>query len=1081
MTNNNIFTKSKIKTFIVMILTLIMSLSVLMVAACKKQDDTTATETKYNPSYSYTDYDDKDALISNANFKLGLADKANTDFPAKTTTGWTVSADSGSSSSQTVSGVIKTDDAIWDNVLLKLAEEDAFFDWAQNKFNALNIKTKTSIKEIVSGEDDWKNKSTAEIDAEVEKRFIAQFDNFINNPGVHTGAGDNSIVMLSNFSATSSVDLKGVAQNVSSSSTINLEKGQSAKISFWVKTDTNNEKGAANVRLTTTINGISQAQYAVTGIVTAGNWEQYTVYVKGNDYSYSTVNVVLGFGITNSITSSTKDLAYGLCYYDDVNVEVFDTTKEYDDARVSSAQTVATMEALAYTGNPEVKRIPATIGVNTYFYSLSYNDWAIETYGANDFYKAKTFGITGDYVDSQAASQKFSDSSVTVNEVVGTKGFDVDMVKSAYKFSIKDGANNFAVAKNSFASISFNLKTTFSGYNKAGVTFYVYDVNSKNETLKSAVLTVSEANADGDDYVITIRNNYEETRYFYIEVVLGTATPSAQSSPAYFITGNVKLDNIKFASGYNKELLEDETENVDYAKISFFKALEGTLSSTNVSYALHAGKTGDFADSSLADTYSMEVSYANTDLLKTKPVASTSYLGVIPDHEYVKIDGSTTDVNTNVNAGVINTKYLDTYKTISAIADIDKQFGTNGEYALDENDKALQPLMIYNASASSYGFIAKNTVKIEAANRALITIKVRVTGDATAYIYLVDMSNTDNKLNVITHEVKTANGTVTNALAVKVNADTVAKYGVDGWVTVTFNVATGASAMNYRVELWNGSRDGQETSSGYVFFNNLSTSGTFTETTTTSINTSGALLDAANTVINGNHLIDLEDATNAITFKRELTDKEIAYNDENPDTPITVTEKYVWLTNKDADGTTTFVYAIYNSIDPKITIPTVTEEVEDETTDATVEEGKGCKAQGGAFWLQFANILLATLLILIVLFIVVKHFRKKFKKTQKVKSHYNVSSRNKVLNETKKAEKIEKSINKANEEPATETEEVVEDVVEEVNNEEPATETEEVAEETEYTYGEVLEDFGDDVVVDGQEIELPKDDENQPE
>jgi hypothetical protein len=1077
MTNNNIFTKSKIKTFIVMILALIMSLSVLMVAACKKQDETPTTETKYNPSYSYTDYDDKDALISNANFKLGLADKANTDYPAKTTTGWTVSADNGSSSSQTVSGVIKTDDAIWDNVLLKLAEEDAFFDWAQDKFDVLNIKTKTTIKEAVKGEDAWKNKTDKEIDAEVETRFIAQFDNYIANPGVHTGADDNSIVMLSNFSSTTSVELKGVAQNIGSSSTINLEKGQSAKISFWVKTDANNEKGSANVRLSTTINGISQAQYAVTGIVTDGNWAQYTVYVKGNDYTYSTINLVLGFGITNNITSSTKDLAYGLCYYDDVKVEVFDTTEEYDTARASSSQTVSTMEAIAYTGNPEVKRIVATTGVNTYFYTLSYNDWAIANHGANDFYKGKTFGITGSYVDSQAVSEKFADSSVTVNSVDNAKGFDVDMVKSAYKFTIKDGANNFAVAKNSFASISFNLKTDFSGYNKSGVTFYVYDVNSKNETLKSAVLTVNEPNADGDDYVITIRNNYEETRYFYIEVVLGTATPSSQSSPAYFITGNVNLDNIKFASGYNKELLEDESKNPDFDKISFFKALEGTLASTNVSYALHAGKTGDFADSSLADTYNMEVSYANTALLKTKPVASTSYFGVIPDHEYVKVDGATTDVNTNVNAGVINTKYIDTYKTITAIADIDQQFGANGEYALDENDKALQPLMIYNASASSYGFIAKNTVKIEAANRALITLKVRVTGDATAYIYLVDMSNTDNKLNVINHEVKVNDTTTTNALAVKVNADTVAKYGVDGWVTVSFNVATGATAMTYRVELWNGSRDGQETSKGYVFFNNVSTSGTFTETTTTSINANGALLDAANTVINGNHLIDLDDVANAISFKRELTDKEIAYNEENPDSKITVNEKYVWLTNKDADGTTTFVYAIYNSIDPKITIPTAEEEVEDETTDAVVDEGKGCKAQGGTFWLQFANIALATLLIVLVLFIIVKHFRKNFKKQAKIKSHYNVSSRNKVLSETKKAEKIEKAVNKVNEEPI---EEVAEEVTEEVN-EEPVETTEESTEETEYTYGEVLEDFGDDVVIDGQEVELPKDDEVKPE
>ncbi|MBO5285971.1 MAG: hypothetical protein J6B16_03635 [Clostridia bacterium] len=1076
MTNNNIFTKSKIKTFIVMVLALIMSVSVFMVSACKKDETPETTETVYNPSYSYTDYDDPDAEISNANFKLGLADKAVTDFPVKNTTGWSVSSDSGSSSSETTSGVIKTDAAVWDNVILNLAEEDAFFDWAKAEFGATAVKTKTSIKNEVKDEDDWKDKPESEINKEVDKRFVAQFNGLIANPGVHTGANDNSVVMLANFSSTTAVEYKGVSQAISSSSSIALEKGQSAKISFWVKTDANNVKGGANLRLNTSINGNTQAQYAVKNIDTNGQWAEYTVYVKGNEYTYSTISIVLGFGMANGTTSSTKDLAYGLCYFDDVTVEVFDTVDEYTNAKqATDVEIVSTMNGSAYTGNPEAKRINAAPGKTTYFYTLSYNDWAVATYGANNFFANNNFSVTGSYVDSEDASLKFSDSNVT--GTASASGFEVEMVKSAYKFDIKNNNANFEVAKNSFVSIAFNLKTNFSKYNKSGVTVYVHDINSKNETLKSAVLTVNEPNEDGQDYVVTIKNNYDEVRYFYLEVVLGTATPASQVSSSYFITGNVKLDNLKIAKGYSNKLYEDETENLDYDKISFFNSLQTTLTDSNVSYALHAGKTGDFSESTLADSYNMEVSYANSELLKTKPVASTKYFGVVPNHEYVKVDGSTSAVNTNVNAGVINTKYLDTYKTITSISNIADQFGTAGKYAFDANDKALQPLMIYNATAVSYGFIAKNTVKIEPANRALITINVRVTGDAVAYIYLVDMSNTDNKLNVITHEV---NDTV-NQLAVKVTADTVDKYGENGWVTVKFNVATGATAMNYRVELWNGSRDGQEKSSGYVFFNNLSTTGTFTETTTTSINKDGALLEAANTVINGNHLIDLDDAAKAIAFKRELTDKEVAYNEENPDSKITVTEKYVWLTNKDADGNTTFVYAIYNSIDPKITIPSAEEEVEDETPEEVVTEESGCKATGGTFWLQFANIALATLLILMVLFIIFKHFRKKFKKNAKVKARYNVSSRNKALSDAKKAEKAEKAAKEAaTEDVAPET---TEDVVPEATE---ATETAEEVEgndgdETEYTYGEVLEDFGDDVVVDGQEVEIPKEDETKPE
>jgi hypothetical protein len=557
-------------------------------------------------------------------------------------------------------------------------------------------------------------------------------------------------------------------------------------------------------------------------------------------------------------------------------------------------------------------------------------------------------------------------------------------------------------------------------------------------TLKSAVLTVNEPNADGDDYVITIRNNYEETRYFYIEVDLGTATPSSQSSPAYFITGNVNLDNIKFASGYNKELLEDESKNPDFDKISFFKALEGTLASTNVSYALHAGKTGDFADSSLADTYNMEVSYANTALLKTKPVASTSYFGVIPDHEYVKVDGATTDVNTNVNAGVINTKYIDTYKTITAIADIDQQFGANGEYALDENDKALQPLMIYNASASSYGFIAKNTVKIEAANRALITLKVRVTGDATAYIYLVDMSNTDNKLNVINHEVKVNDTTTTNALAVKVNADTVAKYGVDGWVTVSFNVATGATAMTYRVELWNGSRDGQETSKGYVFFNNVKTNlaNPFAETDAYYKVTA----DSKHPLFNVIPTIARNPNNQLFAYKRPLSDKEKQFNVEHPEQAVSYEANYVWA------KTDKLVYAVLNTIDPLETDPY--EDIQEEDT------GAGCtlNTDPSTFWLNFSSILLGVCLVVAIIMLVIKRMTAKRKANQNdAVAHYKVTSR--IKSSKSKEENTKEEINNQ-EEPVD-----VEETFEEDQNEDQAEEDQQQESLDEYVYGDV-QDFG---------------------
>jgi len=91
-----------------------------------------------------------------------------------------------------------------------------------------------------------------------------------------------------------------------------------------------------------------------------------------------------------------------------------------------------------------------------------------------------------------------------------------------------------------------------------------------------------------------------------------------------------------------------------------------------------------------------------------------------------------------------------------------------------------------------------------------------------------------------------------------------------------------------------------------------------------------------------------------------------------------------------------------------------------------------------------------------MIMLLVKTLRRRHTKKKKVRSRYSVTSRNKTVKATK--EKAEKKT----------LDTLMSDETSEDANEEETAE-----EETEYTYGEVLEDFSDEVEIDGKTIELP--------
>jgi hypothetical protein len=275
-----------------------------------------------------------------------------------------------------------------------------------------------------------------------------------------------------------------------------------------------------------------------------------------------------------------------------------------------------------------------------------------------------------------------------------------------------------------------------------------------------------------------------------------------------------------------------------------------------------------------------------------------------------------------------------------------------------------------------------------------------------------------------------------------------------GWLTVSFYLATGSTAKNFRLEMWNGGRDGSDAtkSKGYVFFDNVNTAESFSEP---------SYVDAFASTTSILYSLNQKDSAlseGAVAYKRVLDAKEIEFNKgQTSDNKISYDAKYIWATNYST------IYAIFNSVDPVHIDPNVN----NEDTDST-DPGCAGETDPSTFWLSFSSIVLAVALVLAIAMLFIKNFRARRKANKNdAKSYYKVSSRYK---EDKPVEKVKKSKKFIEQE---ELDKALEDYNQTVENTaEPIEETadEELSEENanetsldEYVYGDV-QTFDDNIM-----------------
>lgn len=1031
-------TKQQQKTKANIILTLLLAgllcFSTFFATACNKETETTTTK----PNYTYVEEDD--AIIKNSDFAYGTVGTKLENFPKKSITGWSRSTRN-SLTSDADSGVVDVTEAGWDEVLDNLYSESGILNYVKTIYDFDDADVTAAIREE-------KGDSSYKVTANDKKEYIvrtyyklsqADGGRFLN-PGVPNGVDDNKVYMLNNY-ASNEVGF-GAAQGLKSTSAITLEKGTYGKISVWVKTanmDGITDEVGANIVIESTIDGSEQADFGIFNIVDT-EWTQYTIYLKADDVYNCKFNLVLGLGYDYATE--------GTAYFDNVSFEEL-TADEYANEIGSKTNANTTLFTLTNSDDDAIKVLSSDITADKYvLYDMDFGDYlnSLSTYVSSvpfnsnfadsnyyDYTKSNTDGISGKPFASSSASVTSAGASDFENAPYGiSTGIKATLNKASYTVKFDNSGANFEVPSEEYVYVSFYVKNNLSKIGSTNFSVNVIDIYSSDVfSSRNSIVTLSEVGDDWFNCSILIKNNFDATkftspRFFSLEIVLGPSNVKLDDA-IDFATGSVVISDPVITTGSINKYVDEENE----IKTDNYDVYSFLSSSVAGSTSLYAGGSDYVADEDDSTIYSLTVSPSDMGTIVTKPANAKDYTGVIPNHFYMKeeVEGQTLEkeINTKETAGIINTQYLSNYDS-STYGDLSSIFSSVSD--------PVQPLMIYNPTADSYGFIgAKKTISASAF--AKVSVDVKVVGDAVAYIYLVNTANADKSIltfdefTVNTNEFNSVSGTKIEQKELFFTVDSsMLADSANGWLTVEFYVATGATAKDIRLELWNGSRDGVNTSTGHVFFDNVSvsTSGAFTEAT-----------DWSSAFIKDSFFNSLGLSSSSFDelymYKRELTSQEKEYNSKvSASEKISYLSNYVWAKND------TMIYAVYNTIDPvAIEVPEI---VEDSKTS-------GCnKTETDAnWWLTFSSIVLAVVLLFAIIMLFVKNIRRRMKaNASDAKSHYKVVSRTSAKN--KKA-KVEKKV-----------------IVEEVDETTPTeTQTEEVNEEEqtldEYVYGDV-QNFGDD-------------------
>ena len=793
MRNNN---TSRKKKFLALLLSVLMVSSTAVAFASCDEDDSTSSSSSSSTEEVATD--DSGYPVTNAGFQT-FTSNSGLNLIGTSVNGWTRSVNSATSgtalSSKAASGIIDISDENWkslttsaltDKKASDLTEEEAAARW-----DSMTAKDKLDYYKAWKDNDDNDERDISDLDFyqsfnidNEDLPLVKSGDDYVPlaNPRTHdyTSESDltakdanNKVLMIHNEYYNSTYADLGTAQKFTSSSTVTVRAGTSAKFSVWVKTSNLTctstdgtsqpavDKGAY-VSITHSVGGKSLDPLVVKNIntegVTANNgWLQYEFIFKGSSFADSTFTIVLGLGQGGG--TDRFEYVNGYAFFDDIQCEII-SNDDYDATGLQEI-TLTSKDKTFYADNTKNEKFAMN-----FFGAFDNGDlldgtWEISPVTQKNTYGVKYTAVQADQIagffpgeDVQTYPGLGLDASKDVHEILtsvsalndsnnpykkavyddyfdGTSFLTASTDKalvllSAWGVAYEAKSPVITVPADSKVAYSFFVKTSdMNGFTGAGVVVKdttngdsLATISSIDTTTISAIKVNDEELYDGWQQVFIFLSNESEDSAQTVQISLqfGPTTVVDTTKTSYH------AGFVAFA-GFEQKTLSDE----EYAC-----ATDGT-------YSKRITLDGEYKDGEGDGGFDTAVKSSKSDVENGFALLK-NYKGVFSDSAYVGGNASNTAINTYAQAGLLNKEHEANYSQI-----LSKLNPTNATWAgvFGENSMATQPLVIYNDETNgdkAYGFIG-NSVSISANTYKTVSLSVKVSTGAVANVYLI---NTDD-------------------------------------------------------------------------------------------------------------------------------------------------------------------------------------------------------------------------------------------------------------------------------------------------------------------------------------------------
>ena len=742
----------------------------------------------------------------------------------------------------------------------------------------------------------------------------------------------------------------GTSQHFTSSTTVTLEHGKDALLSVWVKTvDVKHQysaKTGAYVQINNTV-GTSIAPTVIDNIRTEGNWVQYRIYLRGSDFAVTKFQVVLGLG--HGDKNNQGRLCEGTAYFDDVKYEVLDDGK-YDEATAD------------YTVNGSAYKKDVTDD----------KDFVVD--GTNKTVKVNFAKTLTDYTISGAPDQNFYNANKTEEDekqYVTNNGFTatVEGGKLKFDFTGKDSKKPEFGTSYTYTSAATNL----DAYN-----YKDHNDNDSENDYKGVMITF-KANVDvkkgsnGAFVKIIDTDNKKATD------ALTISTTDGEKRYAIYLTTNKTGVNFKLqiTFGPTSASMKNTDFPIGTAEFYDFKTTELT------EWEFANAETTDAATLTLLGK-DLNDNHDKDDDDTTKDSYSITTSEVMTDNKLVclgNVSGSTTYKETNLTAGLVNSKYSYTEAGLNEALSALKAKCLANVNNSNENVQAIA--LIKNGEGE--GYVTLNETNVPANSTYKFSVKLRVvSGEAFVRLYDCGVKYGDRR-GVAAFKY----GDVSKDMTATVT--TSSTQNLDGYTVVTFIVKTGNAAKNYKLQV------------GFSGTEGLALLG---EADKGSSDATYADADAVENAFADNYSFAADDkisdnGSKKYYYKNEDDAKKDKNRVQETGADGKTTDKYletdptvVYLAGKIGENKDALLhYYRYDTIDA---VNYVIESATDSSSSSSSSSSDSTSTDNTAknyVWLQIISVVIAIVLIAVLVAIIVRSILKNKKsKITKTKSYYNDKS-----------------------------------------------------------------------------------------